>query len=452
MLNISKQKVKGKILEDQYKSLSEVQGRKSSKVLLRLIGGTFILGLIIMFLPWTQNIRTHGLVTTIDPDQRPQDIHSIIPGRIEKWYVKEGDFVKQGDTIAFISEVKPEYFDPKLMERTSDQTDFKKQSVDSYNEKITALENQINALTLQRDLKLDQGKIKLQQAKLKVANDSINYNATLVSYETALKQYERIYELYEKGLKSKTDMENRNIKLQDSYSYLIAAENKFLASKSELISTQIELSNIQMKYETDVAKAKSDKFSALSSRLTTEGEVTKLENMYSNYEKRNSYYYILAPQDCYVTNLFAKGIGETIKEGAPVVSIMPTDYKLAAAVYVDPIDLPLVKVGEHVRMQFDGWPAIVFSGWPDASHGTYGGRIYAIDQYISDNGKYRLLIEEDPNDHPWPEALRFGGGVNSMILLNDVPIWYELWRKINDFPPNYYTGSSPKDKSKLKLK
>ena len=162
MLNISKQKVKGKILEEKYKSLSEVQGRKSSRVLLRLMGGTFGLGILIMFLPWTQNIRTHGLVTTIDPDQRPQDIHSIIPGRIEKWYVKEGDFVKQGDTIAFISEVKPEYFDPKLMERTSDQTDFKKQSVDSYNEKITALENQINALTQQRDLKLDQGKIKLQ--------------------------------------------------------------------------------------------------------------------------------------------------------------------------------------------------------------------------------------------------------------------------------------------------
>jgi adhesin transport system membrane fusion protein len=452
MLNISEQKVRGRILREDYKTLNAVESRKSSRVLLRLIGGAFLIGLLILFLPWTQNIRTHGQVTTVDPSQRPQDIHSIIPGRIEKWYVKEGDFVKVGDTIAFISEVKPEYFDPKLMERTSDQTEYKKQSVDSYGEKIVALENQITALTTQRDLKLNQGKIKLQQANLKVANDSINYNASKVTYETAILQYERLQDLYEKGLKSKTDLENRNIKLQDSYSYLIAAENKFLASKSEFISTQIELSNIQMKFETDVAKAKSDKFSALSSKLTTEGEVTKLQNLYSNYEKRNTYYYILAPQDCYVTELFANGIGETIKEGAAVVSIMPTDYKMAAAVFVNPIDLPLVKVGEHVRMQFDGWPAIVFSGWPDASQGTYGGRIYAIDQYISENGKYRLLIEEDPNDHPWPEALRFGGGVNSMILLNDVPIWYELWRKINDFPPNYYTGSSFKDKTKSKEK
>lgn len=128
-----------------------------------------------------------------------------------------------------------------------------------------------------------------------------------------------------------------------------------------------------------------------------------------------------------------------------ILSIMPTNFKLAAEIYVDPINLPLIKVGEHVRLQFDGWPAIIFSGWPNASHGTYGGRIYAIDQYISENGKYRVLIEEDPFDAPWPEALRFGGGVSSMILLNDVPIWYELWRKVNGFPPNYYTGKVDKE-------
>ena len=111
---------------------------------------------------------------------------------------------------------------------------------------------------------------------------------------------------------------------------------------------------------------------------------------------------------------------------------------MAAEIYVDPIDLPLVKIGSPLRLQFDGWPAVVFSGWPNISQGTYGAKVYAIDQYISPNGKYRLLVEQDPDDYPWPDALRFGGGVHTMILLEDVPIWYELWRKINGFPPNYY--------------
>ena len=100
-------------------------------------------------------------------------------------------------------------------------------------------------------------------------------------------------------------------------------------------------------------------------------------------------------------------------------------------------------------MQFDGWPAIVFSGWPNTSYGTYGGEVFAIDNFISPNGKYRVLVAQDPNDHEWPDALRVGAGASSMTLLNDVPVGYELWRQINAFPPDYYTqeqvDSSKKD-------
>ena len=438
MLNISDYSVSDQIRVKDLKTLSSVESKKSSRVLLRLMKGTFVIGVLILLLPWTQNIRSNGTTTTLNPDQRPQSIHSVIPGRIEKWYVKEGDFVQKGDTIAFMSEVKAEYFDSQLLDRTTDQTEFKKLSVTSYEEKINNLDKQITALTTQKKLKLDQGQIKLQQAKLKVTNDSIVFYAADVTYQTARKQYDRLQELFDQGLKSRTDLENRNIKLQDSYSYLIKAENDLLASKSDLIAAKIELSNIQMNYETSVAKARSDKFSAVSSKLQSQGDVSKLENQFSNYEKRNSFYYILAPQDCYVTKLIANGIGETVKEGAAIVNIMPTQYQMAAEIYVDPIDLPLVKIGSPLRLQFDGWPAVVFSGWPNISQGTYGAKVYAIDQYISPNGKYRLLVEQDPDDYPWPDALRFGGGVHTMILLEDVPIWYELWRKINGFPPNYY--------------
>ncbi len=123
---------------------------------------------------------------------------------------------------------------------------------------------------------------------------------------------------------------------------------------------------------------------------------------------------------------------------------MPDTYKLAIEIYVDPLDYPLLKKGEHARVQFDGWPAIVFSGWPNASYGTFGGTIYSIDQFLSENGKYRVLVVPDPEDS-WPDALRYGSGARSMLILNDVPIWYELWRNINGFPPDFYNGKVKTD-------
>jgi adhesin transport system membrane fusion protein len=265
MLNISKNSIRSGFEGITLSTLEEVEQKKSGKIVRRLLLGTLIMLVIIMFLPWTQNIRSSGQVSTLKPDQRPQTVHSVIGGRIEKWFVQEGDLVKKGDTIAFISEVKDNYFDPLLLDRTANQAELKKQSVGSYDDKVTALDNQIIALADQRNLKMKQGKIKFQQAQLKVTNDSIALQASKLNYSTANEQFLRYKELYDEGLKSLTELENREIKKQNAFSYLISAENKFLASQSELISTKIELSNIQVIYQTEVAKAKSDKFSALSS-------------------------------------------------------------------------------------------------------------------------------------------------------------------------------------------
>ena len=275
---------------------------------------------------------------------------------------------------------------------------------------------------------------------MKVQNDSIAYEAAKINYITAKRQYDRIDSLYQQGLKSLIDLEKRNLKLQETKAYEVEAKNKWMNSRSELIALRIEVNNIQTKFRNDYAKVQSEKYTTLSNQFDAESMVNKLKNQYSNYEVRSGFYYILAPNDGYITKTYYTGIGETLKEGAPLVSMMPTNYQLAVELYVDPIDLPLLKRGQHVRIQFDGWPAIVFSGWPNVSYGTYGGTIYAIDQYLGENGKYRVLVRPDKKDHPWPAALRYGSGTKTMILLNDVPIYYELWRKINGFPPDYYKG------------
>jgi len=163
---------------------------------------------------------------------------------------------------------------------------------------------------------------------------------------------------------------------------------------------------------------------------------------------RKDLYYVKAPQDGYINKAIKAGIGETFKEGEKLVNIMPSNYELAVETYVKPIDLPLLHTGEKVRVRFDGWPAIVFSGWPNVSYGTYGAKVVAIENFSSANGKYRVLLAPDEEDYAWPEALRVGSGANTLALLEDVPIWYEIWRHLNGFPPNYYTPQTEKSESK----
>lgn len=448
MLNISRQSVAKQVKQHNYSALNRVEKKVTSRVLVNLVRYGILIIAIVAFLPWTQNVRSSGTVTTLNPDQRPQTVHTIIPGRIEQWKIKEGDFVKKGDTIAFLSEIKDSYFDKKLLARTQNQIELKKQTVNVYAEKENAQNNQLQAIKEQLELSLKQTRIKYQQTEMKVQNDSIAYFAAKLNFKTAQLQYNRMDSLYRLGLKSLVDLEARRINQQKTQALEIAAKNDWLTSQTELLRLQLELSQLQAKYNNDYAKTLSERLTTSTSKFNTETDVNKLENQFSNYDQRQQYYVITAPQDGYITKAFVNGIGETLKEGQPVVSIMPQLYDLAAEIYVDPIDLPLMNLGEHVRIQFDGWPAIVFSGWPDASIGTYGGRIYAIDQYISPNGKFRILVEPDPNDEPWPHALRYGGGTKTMILLNDVAIWYELWRQINDFPPHYYTPKTSNGEDK----
>lgn len=451
MLNISKNSIAGKVNTAKYKSFGLVRDYRAARVFSRMLIIISIIFLIILLMPWTQNIRSQGYITTLQPEQRPQTIHSIIAGRIEKWFVREGTFVNKGDTIVFISEVKDEYFDPNLLSRTEEQIKSKELSANSYMEKVKALDAQIDALLRTKNLKLEQAKNYVRQAELKLLSDSMDLEAARTNYDIAEKQFRRQQQLYDDGLKSLTDLETRKLKLQETKAKLISTENKLLSSRNQLINAEVELGSINNQYNDKLSKAESEKYAALSSMYDTEAVITKMQNQYMNYSVRKGMYYITAPQDGYVTKAIKSGIGETIKEGEEIVSIMPAKYDLAVEMYVSPVDLPLVNKGQEVRFIFDGWPSIAFSGWPNLSHGTFGGKVVAIDNFISNNGKYRILVAPDNNTEQWPEGLRVGSGATGMALLKDVPIWYELWRRLNGFPPDYYKAK-PDDKPNKQTK
>lgn len=422
-----------------FQSIYHIEKRSRIK---KWMSWTLIILLVILFLPWTQNIRATGSVTTLQQDQRPQEVNSVIPGSVVKWYVKEGDYVHAGDTLLQLGEVKTDYFDPELLKRTSEQVGAKEKSIDNYNNKAGTAQLQVTALRNALELKLNSIDNKLQQQYLKVASDSND----LIAAQNELSIYKRQLDagkiMYDSGSVALIELEKRRANFQNGIAKKISVENKFLQNKQEINNLLIEKRSALQEYTDKIAKAEGDRFSALSAAASEEADVAKLRNLYANYDARNKLYYVRAPQSGQITKAKKAGIGEMLKEGDMLVEIVPEKVQFAVQLFIDPMDLPLISIGQKVRFIFDGFPAIVFSGWPQSSIGTFGGKVAAIETNVSSNGKFRVLVKEDDPTHPWPKQLRMGGGAKGIALLKDVRVYYELWRIINGFPPEYYQSET----------
>ncbi|HOY04583.1 MAG TPA: HlyD family efflux transporter periplasmic adaptor subunit [Saprospiraceae bacterium] len=440
MLNISENEVHHSEDLNRLASLQRIYLPKWHLSFKKLMLVILVIFLFFMFLPWTQNVRADGKVTTLRPEQRPQTINATISGRIEQWYVTEGQAVKKGDTIVHLSEVKAEYFDPALVERMGNQMEAKENAIASYSGKAGALDDQIAAMQSELESKTRQIQNKIQQARLKIESDSLKTVQAKIDLQVAERQFAGSKALYDKGLKSLTDLEEKRLKLQETQTKLVAAGNQLETSRNDLAIYQTELRLVSNETANKVAKTRSDRFSTLSEQYDARATVSKLSIERENYARRQAFYYITAPQDGFIVRAIKPGIGEILKEGDPVVSIQPADYQLAVELYVKPLDLSLLQVGHEVRFLFDGWPAFFFSGWPGVSLGTFGGKIVAMDRNISPNGKFRVLVAPDTSEETWPVALQPGGGAKGIALLNNVPVWYELWRVMNGFPPDLYKG------------
>ncbi|GCC52540.1 biotin attachment protein [Chryseotalea sanaruensis] len=410
MLNLSKNRIERAIHQDRLYSLRALKTPNTGKTLAAILATIGFIGTVILFLPWQQNVRGTGKVTAFNPANRPQTIESVIAGQIQIWHVREGDFVLKGDTIITIREVKEKYFDPQLLLRLKEQLSAKVSSLDSKESKAKALQRQIQALRATLANKLDQSKAKLDAEK--------------VRFQNAENQYQRNKKLFEAGNIALT-------KFQD-------IEYKYQGAQADYLNAQIELDRVEAEYMDKISKAESDLSSTQADLFDTEGEISKLRNEYANMQIRNERYQILAPQSGFIVKTMQAGIGETVKEGDPICTIMPDVSDLAVELYVKAMDVPLVEKGRNVRIQFDGWPALQFSGWPSVSVGTFGGTVKVIDYVSSKPGEFRLIVLPDDKDEQWPKQLRVGSGIKAWVMLEDVPVWYELWRQLNGFPPSLY--------------
>lgn len=410
--------------------------------------GMLLVLIAVLFLPWTQNIRAKGTVTTLRQEQRPQQVNTVIAGSIVKWHVREGDFVNAGDTLLQLGEVKVEYFDPQLLQRTKDQITAKQQSIDGYRNKASATSMQSKALEQARELKLRSIENKIAQQQLKIRTEE----ADLIAVSNELQAYQRQIDaariMYDSGAISLTELEKRKINYQNGLAKLNSADNKLQQSRQELTNLRIEQQASLQEYADKIAKVRGDRYSSLSDAAGSEAELLKLQNQLANYDARSKLYYIVAPQSGQVIKARKAGIGEFLKEGDMIVEIVPDKIQYAIELFVKPMDLSLIGQGQKVRFVFDGFPAIVFSGWPGGSYGTFGGRVIAVENSVSANGRFRVLVVEDAADSKWPAQLRIGTGAEGIMLLKDVPVYYELWRNINGFPPEYYQLQETRQKEK----
>ncbi len=184
---------------------------------------------------------------------------------------------------------------------------------------------------------------------------------------------------------------------------------------------------------------------ALGQVATTRKEMKDVEIKLSELDRM----VIEAPRDGNIFRMPVFERGQLLKEGDTLFAIVPDTTDRAVELWISGNDTPLVRVGDHVRLQFEGWPAVQFAGWPSVAVGTFGGRVVSIDATDDGTGSFRTLVKPDKGQ-PWPSAqfLRQGVRANGWVMLRRVSLGFEIWRKLNGFPPVISKDEPMKDKGK----
>ena len=395
----------------------------TARVVSRWLLGIIVTLIVIMFLPWQQNVQGDGTVTALNPSDRPQNLTTRIDGRIEVWYVSEGQFVKKGDSIARISEIKEDYLNPNVLPLAQQQQRAKESAIGEKLNKAAALEVQVSQLQAQRDFKLRQTRSKIEQYRAEVRQAVLEDSIA----RDQLRRRERLFG-DSLGLVSVNELQAFQVRVQ-------AAAAKLVEKQQVLAITETDLLGIPAEYGEKIAKSQSDRAATLADVSEGRSDVANLKDKVGSLTVRNGFYLIEAPQDGYVVRAARAGQGEIVKAGDAIITLQPARPRKAVELFVKPMDVALLKPGRHVRVFFDGWPALQISGWPQVAVGTFGARVAVIDQFPGKGGKFRvLLVADTTHDAQWPEQLRLGTGAEGWAMLDNVTVGWEIWRQLNGFP------------------
>jgi len=401
------------------------------------------LSLFTLFLPWRQTVTGSGQVTVFSPSERPQEINTLIDAKIVTWHVQEGDKVHRGDLLVELEELNPSYLDDDQLMRLAAQRQANIQKRRAAESMVDTLEGQTETLQQLQQVVVPSAGVKVSQSKDKVVAAEQKVEAARQSLSTADLNLNRRKLLYDKGLSSKRDLELAELDLAKSQSELQAAVTELDVSRRDISVADYDVGKTKAEATLKIQSNQAMIAQSYEKIAQINSEIYKMDIDLSNLRNRIDQRKIYAPVDGQITRMKAYGSARTVKAGETIAVIVPKTADQAAEIFVPDYFAPLVSVGRQVRLQFSGWPALQFGGWPSAQVGTFAGVIAVVDAYSAEDGQFRLLVKPDRrqikkhHEQEWPTAnvLRPGTKATAWIILDEVPVWFELWRILNGFPP-----------------
>jgi adhesin transport system membrane fusion protein len=399
---------------------------------IRRLGWVFLLFLValpfmLLLAPWRQTIPGSGRVVAFNPLDREQAIEAPISGRVTRVWVQEGTPVLSGDPLFEITDIDDQRIQRLNIQLTALQTKLESFQAQAQNYRFNVDNTRsIGELTVQaNEANVSQSEQKVTAAEA----DLEGANAELIA---ATNQVERKRRLYESGTGavSLRQLELAEADFGVATSKVESAEAKVQGAKEDLRGARQELARAKVDVESKVNSSRALLEEANSKVADTAESIAKTEGDLSRQQAQ----LVTAPRDGIVHRVRGALGGEIVSAGEAVIVLVPDTDSRSVEILVDGNDAPLIRNGAEVRIQFEGWPAVQFPGAPDLMFGVFDGRVALIDPTDDGNGKFRILVTPEGE---WPPSLYLRQGVRAKawVLLREVPVWNELWRQLNGFPP-----------------
>jgi multidrug efflux pump subunit AcrA (membrane-fusion protein) len=432
-----------------------VKTPRALKVLARLTAASFgTLLIALVFVPWQQSIEGKGRVVAFAPMERQQEISAPIEGNVSEWFIQEGSVVTKGQPLFKITDN-----DPLILDRLMDERNAVIARREAAAARAASLASRQRALDSSRQAAVRAAGSRVSMAKQRSAAAQRAKEAAEEAERIARLNVARQKELQKQGLAS-----DRTVELSEFEAVRAATEvQRAFANLQAALGEELALEQDQTRVQNDIAASIDD---ARASEAIARGEEANASAELARLDvrlARQSTMDVKAAIDGTVLRLL-KGQGNVfVKSGEPILVLVPDTEARAVELWIDGNDMPLIAKQRNVRLQFEGWPAVQFTGWPSVAVGTFGGKVTVIDATDDGTGKFRLLITPDTTDadrdgaadHPWPPGmyLRQGVRVNGWVMLDQVRLGFELWRRFNAFPPTVTPGEPQGDaKGKEKAK
>ncbi|MBS2034578.1 HlyD family efflux transporter periplasmic adaptor subunit [bacterium] len=440
-------------------SLSRLKTSRYAWILAFLVLGMLVLvALGLVGIPWYQSVSGMGRVIVYNPMDRAQEVDALIPGRIVNWYVREGQTVKKGDRLALLQDIDSKFLDPQQLLRTDQMLLAYRQKRELVSARLQALEAQRDAIMQARSAALPAAQQRVEQSRQRFEQNRQSLLLSEQNLHTDQLQLKRMRLMENQGLRSRRDLELTEQSLVRSQTDLERSRQSLVVAQRDIEISRLERERLSFSLDNDLAKVAESSIKARENLAEVEAEILKLEIDRSSLSQRRQQQLVVAPRSGRVVRLLKLGEGKSVKAGDPLCSLMPVQSDPAVELMISDFDAPLVRPGQKVRLMFDGFPAIPFTAFPWSAVGTYGGVVSVVDAHDDGSGRYRVFIQPDrsPGSLPWPKPqenearypLRPGTQVQGWVMMDrPVPLYWEVWRRLNAFPPVPFDSKSDSGKS-----